>query len=252
MSFPGRIEGRNGDQFRNSVGAEKLLLGTIMEFPDGREFVFARAGATQLEVARLMQQAVVVSGHEVDLAVAVAAAIGDVTVTLTNSTTAITLDEYAQGYLIVNDAGADAGDGQYFKIKSHPAESTGSGSIVITLEDEDGLRVALTTNAQCGLRRHPCDDVLVAPTTFTGALVGVTQNVVTAANFCWLQTKRTTSLLTNGTVIVGLHVTRSATTPGACDVYPLNSVDGSGQQPMVGDVESVGATTEFSLVNLKL
>ena len=92
----------------------------------------------------------------------------------------------------------------------------------------------------------------MAPTTFTGVVVGVTQNVVSTTRYCWLQKTGLSSLLTNGTVLIGLQVTRSATTAGACDVYPLNSVDGSGQQPMLGEVSVVGATTEFSLVKLTI
>jgi len=220
-----------------------------MELGDGREFVFARAGATGLDNAKLMQESVVETGHGVDLLVAAIAAIGATTVTLTNATTPITANMYAQGTLHVNDG---TGEGQICKIKSHPAEATGTGSVVITLEDEDALRVALAVGSEVGLNRHPCDDVVVAPTTFTGVVVGATVCAVTAAYYCWLQTKGDASLLTNGTVVLGKAVSRSATTAGAIDVRPLNSSDNDGQEQTIGTVRRVGATTEYSLIRLNI
>ncbi len=249
MSFSNVVYGSEGMQF--GVSANKSSpLGNIMILPDGSEYVYARAGGVALDVGKLMQQAVVVTGHTKDLSVAADAAIGATKVTLTNSTTAITANMYAEGYMYVNDA---TGEGYRYKIKSHPAESTGSGTVVITLEEGSALRVALTASvSEVGLRKHKADAVLVAPTSFTGVIVGATVRAVPLDYYCWLQKKGTAVLLTNGTVIKGMLVTRSATTPGAIDVYPLNSSDNDGQQPPIGTVESVAASTEYSLVNLNI
>lgn len=247
MSFPVTIEGRNGDQFRTTVG-QKLPLGTIMKLPDGREFIYAKAGAVDLAAGRVMQQAVVVSGHGTDIVIAAAAAIGATTVTITNNTTAIAANDYKEGYLFVND---EAGEGYEYKIKSNPAAGA-TASCILTLEDEDAILVALTVVSQVGLRKHPCDGVIVAPTTVTGIVVGVSQSVVTAAYYCWLLRKGAKAVLTNGTVIRGLGVCSSGTTAGAVDVYPLNSVGASGQEVMLGQVLTVGATAEYSLVDFKI
>lgn len=248
MSFPGVVWGSEGDQFEHTSD-KKRPFGTVLKLVDGREFVYAQAGGTALNTGKLMQQAVVTSGHTKDLNPASTAAIGATAVTITNSTTAITANMYAEGYLFTNDA---AGEGYLYKIKSHPAESTGSGSCEITLEEGSALRVALTTSSEVGLRKHPCDEVVVAPTTFTGIVVGMAVREVTANYYCWLQTKGPACVLTYGTVIVGKAVTRSATTAGAVDVYPLNSVDASGQQPMLGNVLSVASSAEYSLVDLNV
>lgn len=248
MSFPVTIQGRNGDQFANRA-TSSIPLGTRMMLPDGREFVHAKAGAVALDPGKLMQEPVVTSGHTKDLAVAVAAAVGDTTVTITNATTAITANMYAQGYLFVNDV---TGEGHCYKIKSHPAESTGSGSCVITLEDEDALQVALTISSQVGLRKHECDSVIVAPTTFTGIVVGATVCDVTIGYYCWLQTDGSAAILTNGTAVLGKAVSRSGTTPGAVDVRPVNSNDNDGQEQTIGTVRSVGGSTEYSLIRLAI
>lgn len=227
-------------------------LGQYMGLDDGRLYRWSQSGSVALSTGRLLQQAVVVSGHGNNLAVQAASAIGDRTVALTNSTTAITLDQYAGGFLTINDAGADAGEGLIYRIKSHPAESTGSGTVIITLADDDGIVVALTTNGQAGLRKHPHDEVLVNPTTPTGIVVGVCGMPVTADFYFWAQVRGSCPVLINGVVIVGLQVTAGATTAGSVDVQPLNSVDGSGQERVVGHVETVMASTEFGGVYLTI
>ena len=244
-----RITGQNGDQYANRSDQKDIPLGTIMEIPGIGELVYAKVGALDIATGLVVQQAVVTTGHTKDLAVASAAAAGATTVTITNATTAITANMYKEGWLFVNSA---AGAGYAYRIKSHPAESTGSGSCVITLEDEYALRVALTTASKVGLRKHKCDGLLVAPISFTGVVVGVTVRAVTATYYCWLLKKGNGAVLTNGTVVVGKAVNRGETTPGSVDVYPLNSVDTSGQQPQLGFVQSVGASTEYSLVDFNI
>ena len=226
-----------------------IPLGTRLELPDSRVFHYTRAGGTNLDIGKLMQQAVVTSGHDVDLAVASAAAIGDTTVTITNSTTAITADMYKEGYLFVNN---EAGEGQLCTVKSNPAESTGSGSCIITLEDEDALTVALTTSSKVGLRKNLYDGAIVNPTTPTGVPIGVTPRSVTAYYYFWLQTWGPAAVLTNGTALLGKAVRPGETTAGSVDVFSLNSVDADGQEPVIGWVMTVSATTEYSLVFLTI
>lgn len=244
MGFPVTTTGPLAEIYATSA-AQKYPLGQDIVTPDGRRYVYAKNGGVALSVARAVQQSVVVSGHETALAVAADAAVGATSVTLTNATTAITANMYKSGYMFLKD-------GQMLLIKSHPAESTGSGSCVFTLVDEDALRVALTTASRAGLRKNRYDGVLVAPTTPTGVVAGVTVAAVSADYYCWLQTKGPANVLTNGTLIRGLGIARSGTTPGAVDVYPLNSVGASGQEQMLGTVMTVGTTAEYSLVDLNI
>lgn len=248
MSFPNVIYGALGDRLV-TTSTQKNPLGTKMILPDGRVFRYTKAGGVALNIGTLAQEAVVTTGHTKDLAVAAVAAIGAVVVTITNSTTAITANMYAEGYLFTNDA---AGEGQICTIKSHPAESTGSGTCVITLEDEDPLTVALTTLSEVGLRKNLYKDVVVCPTTLTGVVVGVVPCAVALNYYFWLQTWGPACVLTNGTLIRGLTCVASGTTGGAVDVTPLNSVDTSSQEQAVGTVMSVAASTEYSLVNLTI
>ena len=237
-------------------GAEKLTTTTQGNTPIGTravqgDKVFYRAHNASIAIGAglLIQESVIVSGHGGDLAVASAAAVGARTVTLTNATTAITANQYAGGTLWAND---EAGEGPSYKIKSHPAESTGSGSIVITLEDDDTLVEALTTSSQCGLRVAKYEDVVVNPTTATGSPIGVTCVDVPADAYFWAQTWGLKSVLTNGTLIVGKSVVPGASTAGSVDVKPLNSVDAGGQEPSIGVCSRVNATTEYSLIDLRI
>ena len=237
-------------------GAEKVTRTTRGSPPLGqraviaggdRVFRWAQNGSVALSVNRLLQESVIGSGHGGDLAVQAAGAINDQTVSITNSTTAITEDQYRFGYLWIDN------EGHVYRIKSHPAESTGSGTLVITLEDDDFLRAALTTaTSTVGLRRNPYDEVLVNPTSPTGVPVGVTPVAVDADAFFWAQSWGLASVLTNGTPIVGLGVTAGASTAGSVDVQPLNSVNASGQESLVGYVSRVRATGEFSLIDLRI
>ena len=249
MTLSNRVYGQPGDEFSIRATQKDMRLGTIMEMSNGDEFVYLKNGAVELAVGRLVQQAAVTSGHGVDVAVAVAAAVGATSVTITNKTTAITKDMYADGTLFVND---EAGEGYHYRIKSHPAEATLTGTCVITLYEQTPIQVALTVASQVGLRKNKYQDVIVAPTAFTGIIVGATVRVVTAAYYFWAKKLGDAVMLTNGTVILGKAFTRSGAVAGAIDVYPLNSVDASGQEPMLGTVQSVGATGEYSLCYLNI
>lgn len=236
------IQGSEGMQFEHTSG-KKRPFGAKMVFPDGREFVYCQAGGTALDTGKLMQQAVVTSGHEADLVV-LTGAVNATTVTFTNVTTAITADMYAEGYMFVND---EAGEGYLYKIKSNLAESTGTGTGTLTLEEGSAIRVALTTSSEFGLRKHLCDEVVVAPTTETGCLVGATVRAVTEDYYCWLQKKGLCVVLANGTVVKGSQVARGVTTPGSVD-----TLCGDGTVANIGECVSVAASTEYCLINLDI
>ena len=248
MSFTGTLYGHNNARLLTHT-KQRLPLGTRLITPNGNVYRYCKAGAVALIAGQLMQESVVASGHGSDLAVASAAAIEATTVTITNSTTAITADMYKEGSLYVNDVD---GEGQICTIKSHPAESTGSGSCVITLEAEDALVVALTVSSQVGLRKHPYDSVIINPTTPTGIPVGVACRAIAASYYGWLQTWGLAAVLCNGTLLLGKTVVPGASTAGSVDVTPLNSSDTDGQAPVVGRVSRVAVSTDYALIFLTI
>lgn len=234
---------------RAESSVQLFPLGTVLITDDG-VFRYTKNGAGAVTIGKLLQQAVSGADHIIDLAVAAAAAVGATSVTITNGgTTAITADMFKDGYLLINDA---AGEGAVYKIKSNAAAATGA-SCVITLVDP--IEVALTTSSKVGLRKNLYDSVVVCPTTLTGVPVGwVNLSSFTASYYSWIKSKGIIAALTNGTVIVGKMVAPSETTAGAVDTYPITLTEGTpntyvpGDCPCVGQVMSVGATEEYSLI----
>lgn len=220
-------------------------------FPTGSALItddgvyrYAKCGGVAVAIGKLLQQAAVTSGHQVTMAVAATATVGATSVTITNSTTDITADMYKDGYLYVSDAPG----GAIYKIKSHPASTATNSSVVITLVDP--IEVELTTSSKVGLRKNIYDGVIVNPTTKSGIPVGVVNHSsFTAEYYAWIKTKGIVSLLTNSTVVVGEPVVAGNTTAGSVDAY---NEDGASNNVIVGLVQTVGATTKYSLIKIDL
>ena len=71
-----------------------------------------------------------------------AVAAGGTKVTSGTSQT-LTLDQYKEGYLYIND---NAGEGQVYQVKGNTAVSGASGGI-FEIDEEDGFNIALTTSS---------------------------------------------------------------------------------------------------------
>ena len=93
------IYGSDGDQFKTST-TQQLSFGQEMHFKDGRRFRYggALAGGTAIVVGKLYQAAIPVGDHV--LQTASAAAVGDTLVSLVLGATAVTVDQYRDGYLV--------------------------------------------------------------------------------------------------------------------------------------------------------
>ena len=111
MSFPQTIMGKWGWE-QVVTTAKKHKLGTRMQIAD-TEYIYASSGEAVL-AGQLMESAAVEANENDDLAVATTAA-ESTTVSVTFGG-AVTLDEYADGFLYVN-AGGGAGAGFRYRIK---------------------------------------------------------------------------------------------------------------------------------------
>ena len=252
MSFPTTIYGANGEEHQ-IYSTHRHNLGTRMIMADGRVFRFAKMGAVAGVVGKVYQAAVPVANH-LNCAVDTARAVGATTVSATLGATAATKDEYKEGFVHINDADAE---GHIYPIKEHAAVSA-SAVLTATLEASYELVVALTTSSEVTFTKNAYDSVVIAPTTLTAPVMGVTPRAVTASYYCWLQTWGPAAVLTNGTLIVGKMVSLGATTSGSVDTYPITLVEGApntyvpGDSPVLGVVMRVNATTEYSLIFLTI
>lgn len=226
-------------------------LGTLKEFPDGSMFRYALNGAVAQVAGRVVQSVVPTSAH-VNIAVQAAAAVGDRTVNVTLGATAVVADEYADGYLYVNDAGADTTtEGYTYRIKSHPANA-GSSTLAVTLYDDSPVLIALTTNSEVSLIHNKFAKVIIQPSPPTAQPVGVAPVAVAANAYFWCQTKGPCAVLTDGTIAQGKHVMCSDSVDGAVETW--NITEGTPNVEIsfpVGQVISVNATTEESLIDLR-
>jgi hypothetical protein len=203
MSYPSVIYGRFGDEKKAQSTTFGPALGQKMILPDGREYVHARANtAAALGIGvPIVQKAV--AGTSVNLAVATDAAIGATTVVLTMPATTLCtiVDQYAGGFLSVNDV---TGEGYTYKIKKSSTAAAAS-TATFTLEPSDPIKVALANGtSECTIRENTFNYVLdrAAGTGSVGAPAGVPPVAVSAGYYCWLQRRGESTLLAGGTLSV--------------------------------------------------
>jgi hypothetical protein len=219
-------------------------LGTVRRLNDGREFIYVKVGSANLAAGVLVQGAVAEANHAncalANVADAVASGTRQVTITL--GSTAVSANDYAEGFLNIEDG--TAGAGHIYKIKNHPAANAGA-NLTLTLYDK--LRANLTS-AHGTLIKHPCKDVIIHPSPPTEALVGVTVRAMTANYYGWVQKKGPVSVLVNGTIVAGDCVIASGTVDGAV----MASANGQETERQVGMCIHAGANTEYGVVDLGL
>ena len=230
------------DPFAES--SSKLFpLGSELIYND-RKFRYGLNGGSAITAGKLVQHVTEVAHHTNMTATATTAA-GETAISVETNGTDLTANQYAEGYLFVNDA---AGEGQCLKVKSHPAhDHSDDPSVIITCYDD--LATALTTSSELTLMPNPFSAVVVAPTTHTGACVGATTIDMTASYYGWFQTNGPAALLSSGTLVLTSQCVRSDTTAGA--VEPLDA-DVEVESQAIGQVMCVSADAEYALVWMNL
>lgn len=245
------VSGNEGDQYVTTLNQGAYAVGTKMVLPEGREYRYVRNGASTGAAGKVVQGSAPVAAH-VNLAVA-AAAVGATTVDITFGTTAITADQYKDGFLVVEDG---TGAGQMYKILSHPAANL-STALVVTLYPEAGLQVALDATSKVSLLKREWDGAILAPTTLTNVVIGVPLVTITAAYYGWAQKKGVCPALQDGAWTVGAGLMASNGTAGSLEDASLSvaTTPVAGAQvtgPIVGAaVRNVG-TTKYGIARLAL
>lgn len=218
-AFPNEFFGPPGEELNTytlpagqGVRQTRYQLGTLMKMRDGRWFRFCGNDAT-LEVAGdLYQMPAPVTNH-VSLDVAAAAAADATTVSVTLGATAVTADQYKDGYIVFEDS-AGTGFGYLYAIGEHGAVSS-SGTFAVPLRPPYKLKVAVTTSTQATLVAPPWDDVIIHPSPPTEPVVGVAVAAVAANQYGWYQVKGICAWLEQGTTVAGDAVIASESADGA-------------------------------------
>lgn len=231
-------------------------VGQKFDTADGRELVLVLNGTVALHAGVLAQSAPIVANHQnlAVTAVTAASSSGPGTVTVTLGATAATANQYAGGFLNVND---NNGEGQLLQIASHPAAAL-STSLVITLADAPGSNgVALTTASEVSLIANPYNGVVIMPTTPTSSPVGVTLSPIAASvasttnSFGFLVKNGVASCLGDATnPAVGTAIAASVATAGAIGAVPYagNIVTGT----VVGNALQTAVSTEYRMIYVNL
>lgn len=214
-------------------------LGQRMVTADGRAYRYVRNGGTALVVGNLLQSIAEDTGEQ-SLLVA-AAAIGDLTVTTTDTVT-VTVNQYAGGYVLVTGEGG-TGRGEMYRIKSHPAAT----AAVLTITLEDPIQTALTTSSQIDLVPNIYDGVIAHPTTSSGVPVGVAVNEISISQYGWIQTGGIAAVLNDaaGAITVGATLMRSSSVTGAMRAH-------TGAVPAFGYALTGIAASENGAVKLNI
>lgn len=226
------------DIYDTSSSAE-LPVGTLGFTKDGRKFRYSLAGGVTLAAGKLCVAATVVANHQ-NMAVASAAAVGVNTVTVTLGATAATENQYAGGYLTINDVD---GEGISYLVAGHPAADA-SGSLVVTLVDE--VQVALTTSSQASLDKNPWHSAVISVTDQADMPIGIPNVAITNAEYGWIQTHGVCSALADEAITAGAAITTGTGVAGA-----VEALDAAGE-PDIGYALVAGVDTEYRAVYLTI
>lgn len=182
--------------------------------------------------------------NHVNMALSAAAAAGDRIVKPTLGATAVTANQYVEGWLIFND---NSPEGEYYKIIAHDASAAGSEAINVTLERP--LSTAATTSSQVSLIYNPWNRPAVSQLIAERA-AGVTVQDwdVSEKAYGWLKTKGMAALLADTTGWTkGYRITISDQVNGAGGVS-----DAGATMVDIGQGIDTGTATEFNAVWLSI
>lgn len=217
------------------VSSTKLhTLGAIRETEDGRRFRYGKAGATMV-AGGATQAAAATANHVAQQQTSGAAnAVGSTNVTVYVGATAVTANQYDDGYLVVYRAGSGTA-GLYYPIASHTTSSAGSETITVTLKEP--LKLATYTNDYFSLFCNPWSavavgtDVAVFPT-------GMAMYAASSGQYLWFQTGGFCTQKGGDTAAVGMMMTTGTTDYTTLTMAAYTS-------PQIGAIYSTAAVSGY-------
>ena len=242
------INGSLGEPYQSIyevASTQQYQVGTKLEYGDGRIFRYSRAGGA-IGNALMSQQAVVETKLVAIAQTAHPQSVGatEITVLITTGATLVD-DELAGGFLNVNKGAATA-LGDIYKIKSSKIQATDT---LLDLVLETPIRNAIVATDEITIVPAKQSNVVVFPTTQTGAANGVALTDVADNEYFWAQTAGAAPVIvdTSETVVIGDTVGAPAAmaVAGACGVRVT-------LKPSWGTVMIVAAAAEPAIVDLDL
>ena len=226
MAFPTTVYLSYGQE-KVETSEQKQKLGTRAELPDGRVFYYAQNSSAAITPAgKICDGIAAVAAHDMDIAATEAHSAGDTTISLEVPTTDLTKNQYKDGYLLINDG---PGQGEVYRIKSHPAhDASADNTVIFTIDEADGIRTALTTSSLFGISYNPYKGVKIidGDGTMTTGPLGVNPIPITASYYFWMQTAGIASVLSGAAVAVvgdAIGVSQASGESGAFDLWDASS-----------------------------
>jgi len=217
-------------------------IGTRMQLADGRVFYYALAGGT-IAVGKLCTSKAAQANHIEETGLGTAA-VGATSVIVTVGATAVTANEYAEGWLYAN---LSDGLGYHYKIKSHTSASS-AGNVTVTLYDP--IQVATTASTEFSFRYNPFYGVTVQATITTN-MCGIFPRAVTSAYYAWCQTWGPAVCLSGDTAAAGTIIA-AHTTDGAVGALTTATEDTVITEQAVGFMCEAGVTSDYKAVILQI
>jgi hypothetical protein len=242
----GGFDFADADPYTESA-SQLFPLGSSLNWGD-RAFKYAQVDGA-ITAGLCVQQPVLVANHSQMAATdAYAATTTDTTIiSIETVGTDLTLNQYQEGFLYVNDG---TGQGQSWKVKSHPAHTHSSDpSCEITVYGKVSTALVASATSQLSLMENPFKDVIVAPVAETGAVVGVTNIDMTDDYFGWLQVRGPKAVLAASTLVLGHNAVRNDTTTAGA----VMADNGDDLVQEIGTVmASVVVDSEYCMIDLNI
>ncbi len=232
------------------------LVGNRFSSGDYREFVLVQNGASALAAGNLVQGPASIGANHTGLTCATAA-IGATQITVTLGGTAVTANQYAGGFVVIS---AGTGKGQTLRIASHPAQTSTSGDVVLTLEDPLSVATSVS-DSKASLTLNPYGSsnganvathgVIISPSAAsTGPTIGVTVGPIAASSttvpsYGFIQTKGAVACLNTGNTAIGLDLMPGAVNGAVATYVPAT-------RNRVGTSTVAGEDTKAQIINIQL
>ena len=238
------------------------LCGVKFSTSDGRTVAIVRNAGTALPVGVMVQEPAEVTAFEkmaITVPTATPATAGTYQILVTNGATKINVNQFQGGYLVV---ASGTGIGQTLQIAGNQNAVASTGKFIVTLQD--AIQTTLDATSTVSLIANPYTNVIIAPTSETGAPIGVTAFAIAAST---QPTYDGTSgaLTANGVPVYGMIVTHG---PVGCLVdtvtnvgYPVGRSAGTAGAVSVATLTTAGAvgtnmqtqtSTQVGLIYLNL
>lgn len=222
MGFAGTRQLSSQD-VRSTSTTKQEQYGAVGVTPDGRVYRYVGADSTGLSIGKLAVMPAKVAAHtNVALDSTSPVAVGSASIIVTIATTAITADQYSEGFAVINDG---TGKGCAYRIAGHTTITSAGGAVTLFLDEP--IKTALATaDSKVVLVASPFSGVGHSTTLANAA--GVANLAIAASAFGWVQSGGILGVLSDGIITKGYEVVQSTSVAGAVAISAGNAATSQG------------------------